>query len=239
VFFFRFWCGVTATSARKITHALGKRKNKTKLFYAGHLTARLTRGCRAAQSAQRQAGLQVVCQGLVGEKDRPQFGFRQVFFAGAVISRQRTATGHALSNDFACICKRKEYARPMNCCKCRRKTTKETHRRGSRVCRDCRVAASQETRHRQRFKGRERKRMHEKIRFPFVAWGKKLSACKGRCPLCRKRKRLTIDHIRGFKDGGKLTISNLQPLCQRCNLRKGGIETRLRRLRKRAAALGI
>lgn len=43
-----------------------------------------------------------------------------------------------------------------------------------------------------------------------------------RCLCCGAQKRLTIDHVIPLSQGGSDTIDNLQPLCMRCNARKGG-----------------
>lgn len=42
-----------------------------------------------------------------------------------------------------------------------------------------------------------------------------------RCLACRKRLPLTADHIVPLSKGGSNHISNIQPLCNRCNTRKG------------------
>lgn len=42
-----------------------------------------------------------------------------------------------------------------------------------------------------------------------------------RCLCCRKRKKLTPDHVVPLCKGGNNTISNLQPLCRSCNVKKG------------------
>ena len=44
---------------------------------------------------------------------------------------------------------------------------------------------------------------------------------KGRCAICKKKKKLTKDHIKPLSKGGTNTIDNIQPLCQPCNAKKG------------------
>ena len=41
-----------------------------------------------------------------------------------------------------------------------------------------------------------------------------------RCNICRKKKRLTKDHVRPLSRGGGNTIDNIQGLCLKCNLQK-------------------
>lgn len=43
---------------------------------------------------------------------------------------------------------------------------------------------------------------------------------KGKCAGCRKRRKLTIDHIVPLAKGGSNWPSNLQGLCRTCNCRK-------------------
>lgn len=42
-----------------------------------------------------------------------------------------------------------------------------------------------------------------------------------RCKQCGTRKHLSIDHVIPESKGGKMELSNLQTLCQRCNCKKG------------------
>lgn len=44
---------------------------------------------------------------------------------------------------------------------------------------------------------------------------------KNRCAICRKKRKLTKDHIVPLTKGGRNTADNLQPLCAECNGRKG------------------
>lgn len=42
-----------------------------------------------------------------------------------------------------------------------------------------------------------------------------------RCLCCKEQKPLTVDHVVPVTRGGRNDVSNLQPLCQECNSRKG------------------
>lgn len=42
-----------------------------------------------------------------------------------------------------------------------------------------------------------------------------------RCLRCHKRRKLTADHVIPVSMGGSSNISNIQPLCQPCNSKKG------------------
>jgi 5-methylcytosine-specific restriction endonuclease McrA len=44
--------------------------------------------------------------------------------------------------------------------------------------------------------------------------------CHGRCLCCNKKRRLTPDHVVPLGKGGSNDISNIQPLCLPCNLKK-------------------
>lgn len=55
-------------------------------------------------------------------------------------------------------------------------------------------------------------------------WIKRCEQLGSKCQICLKtseQAKLTIDHIVSIKLGGTNDISNLQPLCQSCNSRKG------------------
>lgn len=52
-------------------------------------------------------------------------------------------------------------------------------------------------------------------------WNKLVIKFGGRCAICKKKKKLTKDHIKALSKGGRNTIGNLQPLCAVCNARKG------------------
>jgi 5-methylcytosine-specific restriction endonuclease McrA len=52
-------------------------------------------------------------------------------------------------------------------------------------------------------------------------WLNLLKLCNGRCLDCFRKVRLTVDHALPVSKGGTEFILNLQPLCVRCNSRKG------------------
>lgn len=52
-------------------------------------------------------------------------------------------------------------------------------------------------------------------------WRELCAAYKWRCAKCKKRTRLTKDHVIPVFFGGTDNIDNLQPLCQPCNSSKG------------------
>lgn len=89
-------------------------------------------------------------------------------------------------------------------------------------CRHCTNGDQQVTRHR-KLLGVDAafSPEYEAIKFPYRAWAKKIDACKGICPGCKTKADLTIDHVHPFERGGRLIITNLQPLCGLCNIRKG------------------
>ncbi len=51
-------------------------------------------------------------------------------------------------------------------------------------------------------------------------WDQILNKFGGRCAYCKKKKKLTKDHVIPLSKGGTNYISNLQPLCRPCNSRK-------------------
>lgn len=63
--------------------------------------------------------------------------------------------------------------------------------------------------------------------FSYNEWQKKLKATKGICPNCKKYigiENLTIDHIYPIskaKEGHIYNLKDVQPLCKRCNSKKG------------------
>jgi 5-methylcytosine-specific restriction endonuclease McrA len=58
-------------------------------------------------------------------------------------------------------------------------------------------------------------------------WLAMIEIYKGRCAHCKKRTRLTRDHIIPISGGGTDEITNIQPLCRPCNSRKGAKRTQL------------
>lgn len=52
-------------------------------------------------------------------------------------------------------------------------------------------------------------------------WGTLCARYDHRCLCCNEHRPLTIDHVVPLSQGGSNTIENLQPLCLKCNLRKG------------------
>ncbi len=65
-------------------------------------------------------------------------------------------------------------------------------------------------------------------------WTKLCSLAKGKCLACRKRVKLTVDHIVPVSKGGTSEITNIQPLCEHCNKSKGtkSKDYRSRRLKR-------
>jgi len=53
------------------------------------------------------------------------------------------------------------------------------------------------------------------------AWKQKLRRLGGACVSCGRTDDIQIDHILPVAKGGTNDIRNLQPLCRRCNVRKG------------------
>ncbi len=58
-------------------------------------------------------------------------------------------------------------------------------------------------------------------------WATLCERASGRCAGCGKRRILTRDHVTPLSLGGSDNISNIQPLCQPCNSRKGTKRTHL------------
>jgi len=54
----------------------------------------------------------------------------------------------------------------------------------------------------------------------FEEWQKLCSKHNWLCAQCKKRKKLTKDHIKPLSAGGSDYIENIQPLCRNCNSRK-------------------
>jgi len=54
----------------------------------------------------------------------------------------------------------------------------------------------------------------------FAEWEALKERARFRCVKCRKKKRLTRDHIIPLSKGGGDEITNIQPLCHSCNARK-------------------
>jgi 5-methylcytosine-specific restriction endonuclease McrA len=48
----------------------------------------------------------------------------------------------------------------------------------------------------------------------------------GKCLACGKKRKLTVDHVVMLQDGGANDISNVQPLCRRCNSRRESVDYR-------------
>ena len=66
-----------------------------------------------------------------------------------------------------------------------------------------------------------------RYRFPdmeFASWEEWFDLCEkydNKCLCCGRKAKLTIDHIVPIRKGGNSLIENLQPLCKRCNSKKG------------------
>ena len=52
-------------------------------------------------------------------------------------------------------------------------------------------------------------------------WEELKAKNKGLCVNCKQERKLTKDHIQSLHKGGTNDISNIQPLCQSCNSKKG------------------
>lgn len=62
----------------------------------------------------------------------------------------------------------------------------------------------------------------------YTEWLRVLSAAKGRCAICkRRRKKLERDHIIPLSKGGSDAITNIQPVCKSCNCHKHNRRTHL------------
>ena len=57
--------------------------------------------------------------------------------------------------------------------------------------------------------------------FTLEEWERLLEACGRRCLACGSGEDLTVDHIVPLSLGGSNAITNIQPLCEECNGRKG------------------
>lgn len=56
--------------------------------------------------------------------------------------------------------------------------------------------------------------------FTYEQWIEKLKLFNYRCADCKKKTKLTIDHIKPLSKGGTNTIDNIQPMCLSCNSKK-------------------
>jgi len=56
--------------------------------------------------------------------------------------------------------------------------------------------------------------------FTSQEWSELVKAYNNRCAYCKKRKKLTVDHIIPLSKGGTNTIENIVPACGGCNSRK-------------------
>lgn len=78
--------------------------------------------------------------------------------------------------------------------------------------------------------GYENHLMHTKIRlarkrsnggsFTIDQWNELVKMAEGKCVACGIKGKLTIDHIIPISKGGDSFITNIQPLCGPCNIRK-------------------
>ncbi|MEK6829673.1 MAG: HNH endonuclease [Nanoarchaeota archaeon] len=66
---------------------------------------------------------------------------------------------------------------------------------------------------------RARKR-NAKGSFTEIEWKNLKKKFQYRCAICKKRKKLTVDHKIPLSKDGTNYISNIQPLCSRCNCKK-------------------
>jgi 5-methylcytosine-specific restriction endonuclease McrA len=52
-------------------------------------------------------------------------------------------------------------------------------------------------------------------------WLQLVALLDNRCACCRKKKKLSLDHIKPVTWGGSHYLANVQPLCRKCNSTKG------------------
>ncbi len=57
--------------------------------------------------------------------------------------------------------------------------------------------------------------------FTYEEWLALVDVHGGRCLCCGTKENITVDHIIPLSLGGSNDISNIQPLCEGCNLLKG------------------
>jgi 5-methylcytosine-specific restriction endonuclease McrA len=57
--------------------------------------------------------------------------------------------------------------------------------------------------------------------FTSAEWNALCKKYKNKCLRCKKRRKLTADHVMPVSKGGTSNISNIQPLCGPCNSKKG------------------
>lgn len=58
----------------------------------------------------------------------------------------------------------------------------------------------------------------------FEEWQEICRRHDGRCAYCRKRRRLTMDHVQAISRGGPHIAANIVPACRPCNSSKGNRE---------------
>lgn len=56
--------------------------------------------------------------------------------------------------------------------------------------------------------------------FSGEEWKALVEKHKGKCAICKEKKKLTVDHKKPLSKGGTNYIENIQPLCIGCNSRK-------------------
>ena len=56
-------------------------------------------------------------------------------------------------------------------------------------------------------------------------WLDLIRKCDGKCLKCGTDENITIDHVIAISQGGSDLISNIQPLCKKCNASKGNKST--------------